>query len=95
MMGEIALSVPSIGDGEVIICATLGGAGSPTLSSGYICTTLGSAPGFPGGIETGLEVFLGMPTVFHQCAEMVPQDWDVLMLLLNQKHPERRDQKKT
>ena len=40
-----------------------------------------------GGIETGLQVVLGLPTGFHQGVKMVPQDWDAVMYLLNMQQP--------
>ena len=54
MVGAGVSSVPTLGVGELIICATLGGVGVstlggdiyPTLCDGYVCTTLGGSPYF-------------------------------------------------
>ena len=58
MVGAGVFNIPTLGDDAVILRTTFGGAGvstldcdgSPSLYAGYVCTTLGGAPGFFCGI---------------------------------------------
>ena len=45
MVGAGVFSVPTLGDGEVILCAPLGGAESLIIFYGDVCTTLGGETG--------------------------------------------------
>ena len=87
----------------MILCTTIGGAGvstlvgsvSPELCAGDVCSTLGVALGFSGGLETGLHVVLGLTTVFPQLLQIFSHNWDVTMSPLSLQQPERCNQQKT
>ena len=48
-----------------------------------------------GGIETWLQVVLGLPTVFHQIVHIVTQDWYVVIPSLSFQDRERSNLHKT
>ena len=48
-----------------------------------------------GGLEKGLQVVLGLTTVFPQCLQMVPYDCDLVTTPLNIHNPERHYQHDT
>ena len=46
-------------------------------------------------LETGFQVFLGMTTVFNQFVKIVPNYWDIVILLLGTQKPDMHNQHKT
>ena len=95
MVGAGVLGVITLGYGAVILRASLGGSGFPTLCYGYVCTTFRGVTGFSGGFKIRLQVVSGIPIRFHQCVQILPQEWDVVMHPLNIHQPEKQDYQKT
>ena len=58
----------------------------PPLEASQVCSD---------GTETGLQVVLKTTNCFHQCVQMVPQDWYLVMCLLNMQQIERHNFQRT